>query len=84
MGEKPLEGAKNWFWFAKLLGPVLVMLEVQVRVQFLKALPALSNSGALKMPASSVLVLKSFYSVVIVFFLFLFIYFFNTRHQLCD
>lgn len=70
IGAKPLEGAKNCFWLKKLLGPVLLMPAVQkCKVQFLKALPALSNSGALKMPSPLLLVLKSFYSVMIVFFL---------------
>jgi len=53
--------------------------EVQVRVQFLKDLSALSTSGALKMPAPSILVLKSFYSVIIAFFVGFF-FFFYARH----
>lgn len=58
---------KNWFWLQKLLGPVLLMSEVQVKVQFRKALPALGNSGALETPAPLILLLKSSYAVMVVF-----------------
>lgn len=44
------------------------MSEVQVKGQFLKALPAVGNSDALEMPAPLILVLKSFCSVMIGFF----------------
>lgn len=72
-GSKPLEGAKKLVLF-KEVRSCTTKVRNSVRVQFLKALGALRNSGALKMSAPFILVLKSFCSVMIVFFIFFFLY----------
>lgn len=83
MGAKPLEGAKNWFWLKKLLCPATNVrsAEVQVTDQALKAFLPPSNSLTCKIPAPLNLIPKSFYSVIITFFLG---FFFYTRHCMID